>query len=360
VPPKASPRVKRRKSARSKRARFWPTAVDLFCGCGAVTEALKAAHFRVVAAVDNDPDACESFRLNHPTVTLLEKDIRDIDAAQLKSKLRKRRLDLLVVCAPCQPFSSHNRANEKDSRQDLMIEALRFVDALRPRLIFFENVPGLSRPRFAKLLGELRSGLSARGYSMSLPVELDAADFGVPQRRRRCVMFAASTSKSIVIQKTTSGSSRLTVREAFEGLPRLAAGQRSSDLLHFARAHSELALKRLRNIPRNGGSRKALPKSLRLACHTDNNSFPDVYGRMAWNSVAPTLTTGCTDVTKGRFAHPSACRAITLREAARLQTFPDEYLFAGNAQAIARQIGNAVPVRFIAELAVRFKRSLRV
>ena len=122
------------------------------------------------------------------------------------------------------------------------------------------------------------------------------------------------------------------------------------DAMHFARKHQPIALERMAHIPQDGGDRFALPEELELPCHRGNRGFPDVYGRMWWGRVAPTLTTGCTDITRGRFMHPRDDRAISLREAARLQTFPDQYVFLGKPQAVARQIGNAVPVRLVVAL----------
>ena len=151
---------------------------------------------------------------------------------------------------------------------------------------------------------------------------------------------------------TTPQGSRFTVAEALKGLRQLATGQADkSDLLHFSRNHNAIALQRLAHIPKNGGSRFSLPPHLELDCHKGKKGYPDVYGRMRWADVAPTLTTGCTDVTRGRFAHPEEDRAITLREAARLQTFPDQYAFSGNASEIATQIGNAVPMKLIETIA---------
>lgn len=131
-----------------------------------------------------------------------------------------------------------------------------------------------------------------------------------------------------------------------EDLETLSSGENSHlDPYHFARKHTQIALKRMQYIPQNGGDRFSLPPELILPCHKGKKGYPDVYGRMYWDDVAPTLTTGCTDVTRGRFMHPADNRAITLREAARLQTFPDSFIFAGNSGSIAQQIGNAVPVQ---------------
>jgi DNA (cytosine-5)-methyltransferase 1 len=152
-----------------------------------------------------------------------------------------------------------------------------------------------------------------------------------------------------------------TVRDTIAHLPKLSSGEGDpTDSLHWARSHRPIALARLAAIPMDGGSRFQLPEHLVLPCHRGQKGFPDVYGRMRWDDVAPTLTTGCDDVTKGRFAHPEQNRAITLREAALLQTFPDDYVFSGNRRQIARQIGNAVPVAMIERLAPVLRSALRV
>jgi DNA (cytosine-5)-methyltransferase 1 len=340
----------------------WPTVVDLFCGCGGVTQGLKRRHFRVLAAVDNDPIACETYRLNHPTVNLYEENIAAVDPGRIRrDDLNGRDLDILVVCAPCQPFSSQNRRRGGDDRELLILSAIPFARALRPELILFENVPGLAAERFAPVVSRLRSDLDALGYRLSDPIPVDAADYGVPQRRLRCIMLARKGAPPPPVPRpTTPDGNRVVVRDVFQDLRRLVSGESDpADPLHRARNHQPIALERLRCIPKDGGSRNSLPESLQLACHVNHSGHPDVYGRMTWDDVAPTLTTGCTDVTKGRFAHPGDDRAITLREAARLQTFPDEYRFTGNLCQIATQIGNAVPVRLVEALAPGLRAALR-
>jgi DNA (cytosine-5)-methyltransferase 1 len=327
------------------------TAVDLYSGSGAVTAALKQRHFRVVAAVDNDPIACETYRRNHPAVRIIEKDIRRVDPSEIRRKdLGGSNLDLLVVCAPCQPFSSQNRKKGCDDRSDLILEAGRFARVLRPRVILFENVPGLASPRHSRILKALKRELGKQ-YKLSMPERVDAADFGVPQRRIRCIMLATrGASPPKLCEPITPDGERVTVRKTIGKLRPLRSGESDpKDVLHSARTHQHIALERLAAIPKDGGSRSAIPKRLQLTCHTNVGStkFPDVYGRMKWDDVAPTLTTGCTDITRGRFAHPRDDRAITLREAALLQTFPREYHFSGYSGDIHTQIGNAVPVQLI-------------
>lgn len=342
------------RSGNSQKGRGWPTAVDLYCGSGSVTAALKSAHYRVVAAVDNDPVACRTFRANHKRVHLYQKDIRLVDPVCIRvDDLKGKSLDLLIVCAPCQPFSSQNkkRGDAGDSRSNLIIEAVRFAAVLKPKLIFFENVAGLGAPRFRSLLDCLGKKLDKLGYTLGPPKQVDAAHFGVPQRRIRCILVATRGGVDPDIDLHRLKHPLCTVRDAISDLAPLASGEMDSlDVLHRARKHSEVALNRLIHIPTDGGSRFSLPPSLELMCHKGFGGYPDVYGRMKWDDVAPTLTTGCTDITRGRFAHPEAHRAITLREAALLQSFPVGYQFEGNWSQIAEQIGNAVPFRMANEL----------
>ena len=341
--------------------RQWPTAVDLFCGCGGVTAGLKAARFKVIAAVDNDPIACRTYRSNHPSVRLIEGDITRIDPWRIKQMLKERTLDLLVVCAPCQPFSNHHRSGEEDGRIGLVLQTIRFADTLQPRLILFENVPGLTAPRFKGLREKLATGLQEQGYHLGKTKRLDAADFGVPQRRMRCIMLVSNGKMPPELPLRTVEGTQPTVRSAIEDLRPLKSGEADpTDDLHFARSHRPVALARLEHIPKDGGSRDSLPNDLQLECHKGHKGHPDVYGRMSWDSVAPTLTTGCTDLTRGRFGHPRDDRALTLREAARLQTFPDNYRFLGNSKEVATQIGNAVPVRLIEQLAPTLRSVLRL
>jgi DNA (cytosine-5)-methyltransferase 1 len=338
------------------------TVVDLYCGCGGVTTGLKRKGWKVVAAVDKDPVVCKTYKLNHPEVHLYQDDIKKVDPKKIRrNDLNNRDLDLLVVCAPCQPFSTQNRSAKDDGRSKLILEAIRFAAILRPRAIFFENVPGLASELHSGILHKLKEGLANLGYVLSKPYNIDAADYGVPQRRIRCVLFA---SRSRVLPSlptpTTPEGKRVTVRKAIGHLKKLDSGElHSRDPLHKARKHRPEALTRLEKIPKDGGSRAALPSDLVLPCHQEHKGHMDVYGRMQWSDVAPTLTTGCTNVTKGRFAHPEQDRAITAREAALLQSFPRKYQFAGSLESIAAQIGNAVPVRLIEALSASLKRVVR-
>ena len=336
-----------------------PTAIDLFCGSGAVTLGLKQAGFQVVGAVDLAPKACLTYKENHPEVNLIEEDIVNLDPNCFDCVV-KDGLDLLVVCAPCQPFSSQNRKkSSEDPRRDLVSESLKFIDRFEPEIVFLENVPGLAA---TSIFSSYTQELQSRGYHVSAPIKLDASLLGVAQRRYRMVLLA-SKRIDVPVLSVFSEQPKKTVRDLISDLPVPPIGKTSSltDVLHFSRKHTELNLRRLSHIPKNGGSRYSLPIELQLKCHQNKKmgSFSDVYGRMKWDDVAPTLTTGCTDITRGRFAHPEQNRGMTLREAARLQSFPDSYIFIGNAGQIATQIGNAVPPAMMKTIATTLITALK-
>ncbi len=337
------------------------TAIDLFCGSGGVSQGLRSAGWRILAACDNDPAAAATYRANHPTTELIEGDIQLDSTVDAIAAAAGETVDLMVICAPCQPFSSQNRHRGHDEREQLIVRALAVVAKVRPSLVFFENVPGLASSAYRAVVTAVHAELSKQGYAVSEPMVRDAADFGVPQRRRRCIMVAAKCEDAIAAFSDTDVRRQpRTVFAAIADLPVLASGEASeTDSLHRARSHQPIAVERLKHIPRNGGSRSSLPPHLVLRCHRGKvTSFSDVYGRMAWDSVAPTLTTGCTDLTRGRFGHPEQDRAITMREAARLQTFPDHYKFIGQPAQVSRQIGNAVPPIMIEAFVPAFEAAL--
>ncbi len=323
-----------------------PVAIDLFSGCGGVTEGLLRANFNVVAAVEIDPKAQATYCLNHRSVKLYDADIRTLDPATILGELGLQygELDLLAGCPPCQGFSRLRTRNKdvsvSDSRNDLINDFLRFVTAMSPKTIMVENVPGLAHDdRFLSMCKEIEG----MGYNVVVTV-LDAADYRVAQRRKRLILLASRVHKPKVAEKRDD---RMTVREALAGV---GAPSRSRDKLHALPERRSAAVRALiALIPKNGGSRKDLPREKQLECHLKSNGFNDVYGRMAWDTVAPTITSGCTNPSKGRFLHPSYNRTITLREAALLQGFPPEYVFdvSHGKESIALMVGNALPPPFI-------------
>jgi DNA (cytosine-5)-methyltransferase 1 len=332
-------------------------AVDLFSGCGGLSQGLKDAGFSVVAAVEIDRKAQDTYRINHPTVRLYESDIRELDPAKVLHDvgLMPGELDLLAGCPPCQGFSSlrtkNKRASVVDERNNLVRDFFRFVDVMRPKTVMMENVPGLAKDvRFIKM----QRDLELLGYETTVAV-LNAADYAVPQRRKRLILLASNVHKPFVAEPA---SERVTVRDAFKGV---GAPSTSKDKLHsLGEKRSEEVRALIAMIPKNGGSRSDLGDEYQLDCHKRSNGFKDVYGRMSWDDVAPTITSGCHNPSKGRFLHPSYNRTITLREASILQGFPRDYVFdiRHGKSSIGLMIGNALPPPFIKAHANALKHGL--
>jgi len=326
-----------------------PTALDLFSGCGGLSLGLKQAGFRVLAAIEINTKAQETYQINHPDVELISDDIRKVAARAILRRLglKAGQLSLLAGCPPCQGFSrmrtKNKRTSEDDPRNDLIFEFLRFVKAFKPKAVMLENVPALKDDqRFSRFM-EAMASMGYRGE----PTIQDAAAFGVPQRRKRLIYLAIRGRSNHPIDCTESKYPAKTVRDAIGAMK--AAGN-SGDLLHdFPERREPKTMELIRAVPKNGGSRSDLPTKYHLTCHESTDGFKDVYGRMAWDSPAPTITSGCTNPSKGRFLHPVFDRAITLREAALLQGFPNNYKFKPEhgKEAVALMIGNALPPPFI-------------
>ncbi|MBU7438598.1 DNA cytosine methyltransferase [Paraburkholderia fungorum] len=324
-----------------------PIAIDLFSGCGGLSTGLKQAGFRVRAAVEIDTKAQQTYRLNHPAVKLYGRDIRKLSVREVMRDLglSSGELDLLAGCPPCQGFSRLRTLNQVDSvedpRNNLVQDFLRFVRVLRPKTVMLENVPALENDeRFVALC----KSLSAMKYQLVVHV-LNAADYSVAQRRKRLILLASKVHVPTVAPKSEK---RKTVEDIIR---HLEAPSSTGDALHAVpERRSEKVMELIRLIPRNGGSRTDLPIERQLECHKRSDGFHDVYGRMAWNDLSPTITSGCINPSKGRFLHPTQDRTITLREAALLQGFPPKYKFdvSHGKEAIALMIGNALPPPFIA------------
>lgn len=326
------------------------TAIDLFCGAGGLTCGLKQAGFKVLAGIELKEIAAETYRKNHNTTLLLESDICNLSPYEVMKalELQPGQLSLLAGCPPCQGFSSlrtRNKASSVDDhRNDLIFEFLRWVKAFLPKTVMMENVPALAKDgRMHAAINQLKE----LGYHIdenSLRIE-NIADYGVPQRRLRMIL-AASLCGPITPPSPTA--TKMTVKETIANLPK--AGSSGDSLHDLGEARSEKTKKLISLIPKNGGSRADLPMEYWLECHKRYpNGFKDVYGRMHWDEVAPTITGGCHNPSKGRFLHPEEDRAITLREAALLQTFPPDYYFSlkRGKDAAALMIGNALPPKFI-------------
>jgi DNA (cytosine-5)-methyltransferase 1 len=321
--------------------------IDLFCGVGGLSRGLAASGITVVAGVDVDPRCRFPFEKNIQA-KFFESDIRELKGEKLRKLFPSQAISLLAGCAPCQPFSKLRKGHNtsKEIEWSLLDEFGRLVREIRPDLVTMENVVGLKTKsvfdRFLRTLADLEYEIDWRSVS--------CAKLGIPQTRRRLVLIASRIGAIAVPQGELEPAQFKTVRQTVGGLPPLSAGNRdAADRLHAARALSEINLKRIR-ASRPGGTWKDWPEELLAKCHrkASGKSFRSVYARMSWDAPAPTITTEFHNFGTGRFGHPAQHRAISLREAAMLQTFPQDYEFLSPSeevefQPLGRLIGNAVP-----------------
>lgn len=322
------------------------SALDLFCGCGGLSLGLRRAGFRVLAAIDCNTLSTSTYKMNNKRTLIVEGDIRSVDAFELMTTLNLEpgELDLMAGCPPCQGFSTLRTLNGGrtvvEPANDLVHDFLGFVRAFRPKTVMMENVPALLTDDRLK---EVRRSLTEMAYSSDAGL-FDAKRYGVPQRRLRLIMFASRGSVCPPFALPVRG--QRTVSGRIRRLP--DPGKLEDPLHNYAVRRSERVMSLIRRIPKDGGSRTDLPNEDQLDCHKRSNGFKDVYGRMAWNKPAPTMTGGCINPSKGRFLHPIEDRAITLREAAMLQGFPSRYKFdlSKGRYPVAQLIGNAFPPKF--------------
>lgn len=326
-------------------------AVDLFCGAGGLTYGLQQAGIDVVAGYDVE-EACRFAYEHNNQAKFIRKDVTELSKEEVEKHLHGAEFTVLAGCAPCQPFSTYSRttntAGPKDNRWGLLNSFGRLISEVLPDFVTMENVPGLAgQPVFESFLRQLAES----GYQYDYQVVF-CPDYGMAQTRKRLVLVASKETEINLAQPTHAPDQYLTVADVITGLPILTAGQsHKSDPLHRASILSPINLKRIQ-ASKPGGSWLDWPEDLRAKCHRKESgkTFPSVYGRMTWDEPSPTITTQCNGYGNGRFGHPEQDRAISLREAAMLQSFPENYQFAPEGEkrsigALAKMIGNAVPVR---------------
>ncbi len=341
-------------------------AVDLFAGGGGLSVGLKRAGFSVLAAVEIDHSAYATYKVNHPDVTAYKQDIRTIDGAGLKQLAPDGVIHLVSGCPPCQGFTSLTAKYRRDDPRNALInEMTRIIDETRPIAVMMENVPGMLT-RGKRRFGALLKKLEALGYTTSYGV-LQVADYGVPQFRKRLVLLAGLGFGIPLPTPSHSNNPKSglpkwrTVRQTIAGLgkPQTLEATKSKGCpqktdWHIVRNLSPANQRRIRAV-KPGKSWWSMPSRLRPDCHKGKyRGFGNVYGRMRWGDVSPTITGGCTTLSKGRFGHPQAHRTISVREAALLQTFPKDYLIdTPYMDAACNIIGNALPCDFAEALALQ-------
>jgi len=318
-------------------------AIDLFCGAGGLAYGLKSAGLNVVAGVDLDP-ACRYPLETNTGAKFEERDVSDLTVEELQTWFGQAPRTVLAGCAPCQPFSTYSQSRKsKDDRWTLLREFKRLALGVKPDVVTMENVAGLKKQA---VWTEFTSALKSEGYQV-FSTEVDCTWYGVPQRRRRLVLLASRLGP---IELLKPEFSNLSVEGAIGHLPAISAGESDpNDPLHSASVLSERNLERVR-ASKPGGTWRDWPETLRAPCHRrpSGKTYPSVYGRMEWSKPSPTITTQCYGFGNGRFGHPAQDRAISLREAAILQSFPKEYAFLKPDERVSFKrlgtlIGNAVP-----------------
>jgi DNA (cytosine-5)-methyltransferase 1 len=344
-----------------------PNVIDLFCGVGGLSHGFIQEDFNVLAGIDIDETCRFAFEENNKS-EFIAKSITDISAQEINRIYGENTdLKILVGCAPCQNFSSYMfKDKDKDSNKwKLLYEFSRLINEVQPDIVSMENVAQLINFKKAPVFEDFVSNLKSLGYYVHYEV-VNCPDYGIPQNRKRLILLASKFGEIKLIPKTHNRDSYVTVKDAIGELPFIKDGEKDiNDPIHFSRKLTPKNKKRIEATP-YGGSWKDWNEDLRLECHKKETgkSFPSVYGRMVWEKPSPTMTTQCIGYGNGRFGHPVQNRAISLREAALLQTFPLDYKFVKNDQdynstILARQIGNAVPVKLGQVVAKSVKEHLK-
>ena len=354
---------------------------DFFCGCGGTSRGFQLSGMDIVWALDNNPVAAKTFKLNFPTAQFHCKSIDELEENDLKPlfEKHKNKMRLFCGCAPCQPFTkqkTRKKSKDLDVRYPLLISFGNIISHYKPEFVFVENVPGVQKALSEEPgpFQEFLAIVQKLNYNVKYKV-VRAQDYGAAQIRRRFVLLASRVSE-ITLPPITHGDDKslglldyVTVKQQIADLPAIAAGEHFIDpekkiFNHQASELNKKNLLRIQATPHDGGNRLSWPKKLQLKCHSKkrvkttydekngrvkkvsvtHSGHTDVYGRLWWNRPATGLTTRCNSYSNGRFGHPEQDRAISIREAARLQGFDDEFIFTGSVVDMARQIGNAVPI----------------
>lgn len=345
---------------------------DLFCGCGGMSLGFERAGFRSVGGIDSNEDATATYARNIG-VEPITGDVTEYSAADLLDEFGVERgeLDVLISCAPCQGFSQHRNKHdvEHDERNTLVSLSAELAVEMEPEFLVMENVPELVRGAKENYWDRTYEILKRAGYLVEYDV-LNAADYGVPQRRNRAIVVARKDGRVVDLPAPTVERHR-TVRDAIGHLPPVEAGEtHPDDPMHKAPNHTSRIVEMLDLIPEDGGSWMDIPEPhqaeywldsmKKRAEKGDMGSFCDTYGRMHWDRPAGTVTRKSSTPSCGRYVHPEQNRNVTVREAALLQSFPEDWTFEGPFISRYEQNGNAVPPRLAAAVAEEVRRLLPV
>ena len=340
-------------------------AIDFFCGGGGMTCGLRQAGIDVIAGIDIDKDAKETYEYNNPGSIFINSDIKQLQKDYFEQKFGIQRYDdylILVGCSPCQFYSIINTDKKRSlNSKDLLKNFFEFIEYYMPGYILVENVPGIMTHK-SSVLPYFLQKIKDLGYKKLVYKIVNMSHYGVPQSRKRFSLIA--TRLENVTVKLPDEEDKEAILSDYigekNGFPKISAGHRDfSSFNHTTAGLSDVCLKRLMKTRHDGGSRLdwANDPQLQLTCFVGKNDcFKDTFGRMWWNKPAPTITTKFYSISNGRFAHPEEDRAISLREGATLQTFPRTYVFkTSSITTTAKLIGNAVPCEYARRLGETIK-----
>ena len=339
------------------------SVVDVFCGVGGLAHGFKLEGFPVVCGIDIDEDCRYAFESNNCAPFIAE-DISNINGAILESYFHPGKTRVLVGCAPCQPFSIYNQKNNNPQWKLLANFANLIVDT-KPEIVSMENVPRLAKFKGGQLFEAFVTTLENEGYTVWYS-SVFCPQYGVPQSRTRLVLIASLLGPISFAPPTHKESDYVSVRQVIGNLPKLKAGAiDETDRFHRSSCLSPKNFKRIR-AAKPGGTWRDWNADLLTECHKSETGkgYSSVYGRMSWDKPSPTITTQFFGFGNGRFGHPEQDRAISLREGAILQSFPDDYRFVPpdrevHIKRVGRMIGNAVPVLLSRAIARAIKQHLK-
>lgn len=321
-------------------------AIDLFCGIGGLTYGLQQAKIKVIAGLDNDESCAYSYTTNNDGTDFICTDVSKYNFEAMKKMYSKGSIKVLAGCAPCQTFSTHAhkvKNKENDKRWNMIGHFFRGIKEIEPDIISMENVRGITK---TDIFSKFVKNIESMGYKVSYEV-INCADYGIPQNRNRLVFLASKLGDIAVPTKTHSKENRVAIQEIIKDLPKIKSGEtHPNDKVHVSRNLMDINIKRIRQS-KQGGTWRDWDKKLLPNCYkkASGQTYSTVYGRMSWDKVSPTITTQFSSYGSGRFGHPEQDRAISVREGALLQTFPEEYDFGKEIRTVevSRHIGNAVP-----------------
>lgn len=322
-------------------------AIDLFCGAGGLSYGFERAGFNTVFAVEFNKIYAQTYMENFPGVEVFCGDIKDISDSKIEQLKKKNKIDIIIGGPPCQGFSLAGNIGRRfldDERNHLFLEYVRFVKIIKPKIFVLENVASLVTHNKGVTIGEIKKQFKEIGYNVQFKV-LNAVNYLVPQERRR--VFVVGTLPDISFNYPEEEETTITIKKAIDDLPSLKSGETSNIPLHNAMRHTEQMLHKMSYV-KDGGNRNDIPESLRPISG-------DIRKYIRYNSEKPSF---CVTGDMRKIFHYNQNRALTCRELARIQTFPDNYVFCGSSIEIQQQIGNAVPCNLAYAVAVECFRSL--